>query len=119
MSNEVIKEREPERLVQVEAIREHATRFTGARASGDNTALASTKQALAGLMEKFMADVNRDKEDGLDPDTARIWKDQVHQMVEEAEVFQDSHSGVGEAPTAPAEPMHIGQNRLIEAELGP
>ncbi len=69
LSNEVIKEREPERLVQVEAIREYATRLIGARASGDNAALASVKQALMGLVEKFMADVNRDKEDGLDPDT--------------------------------------------------
>ncbi len=104
LSNEVIKEREPERLVQVEAIREHVTRFTGARASGHNAALASIKQALAGLIEKFMADVNRDKEVGLDPDTARTWKDQVHEMVEEAEIFRDSPGGDGAAPPAPAEP---------------
>jgi hypothetical protein len=70
LSNEVMKDREPVRLVQVEAIREHATRLIGAQASGDNAALASVKQALLGLVEKFMADVNRDKEDGLDPDTA-------------------------------------------------
>ncbi len=49
--------------------------------------MASIKQALAGLVEKFMADVNRDKDDGLDPDTARTWKYQVHQMIEEAEIF--------------------------------
>ncbi len=93
--------------MQVEAIREHVTRFTGARASGDNAALASIKQALAGLMEKFMADVNRDKEDGLDPGTARTWKDQVHQMVEEAEIFRDSPSGDGAAPPTPAEPAAL------------
>ncbi len=93
--------------MQVEAIREHVTRFTGARASGDNAALASVKQALAGLMEKFIADVDRDKEDGLDPDTGRMWKDQVHQMVEEAEVFQDSLSGAGAAPPAAAEPTAL------------
>ncbi len=107
LSNVVIKEREPERLVQVETIREHVTRFTGARAKGDNTALASAKQALAGLMEKFIADMDSDKEDGLDPDTARMWKDQAHQMVEEAEVFQDSPSGADAAPSAPAEPMAL------------
>jgi hypothetical protein len=81
LSNDVIKEREPERLVQVEAIREHATRLIGARASGDNATLTRVKQALLGLVEKFMVDVNRDKEDGLDPDTARTWKDQVHEIV--------------------------------------
>ncbi len=30
LSNEVIKQREPERLMQVEAIREHTTRLAGA-----------------------------------------------------------------------------------------
>ncbi len=104
LSNDVIKEREPERLGQVEAIREHATRFNGARASGDNATLAGVKLALLGLVEKFMADVNRDKEDGLDPDTARTWKDQVHQIVNEAELFPDGFSGGGAAPPAPAEP---------------
>ncbi len=84
LSNNVIKEREPERLAQVEAIREHATRFSGARASGDNAALMSVKPVLLGLVEKFMVDVNRDKEDGLDHDTAQTWKDQVHQIVNEA-----------------------------------
>jgi hypothetical protein len=45
LSNEVIKEREPERLLQVEAIREHATRLAGAQASGDSAAeKASGKQ---------------------------------------------------------------------------
>ncbi len=97
LSNEVITDREPERLVQVEAIREHATRFIGAQASGDNAALASVKQALMGLVEMFMADVNKDKEDGLDPDTARTWKDQVHDIVNEAKLFQDGFSGDGTA----------------------
>jgi hypothetical protein len=104
LSNEVIKEREPERLVQVEAIREHATRLIGARASGDNATLASVKQALLGLVEKFMADVDRDKEDGLDPNTARTWKDQVHEIVNEAKLFQDGFGGGDVAPPAPAEP---------------
>jgi hypothetical protein len=104
LSNEMIKDREPERLVQVEAIREHATRFIGAQASGDNAALVNVKQALLGLVEKFMADVNRDKEDRLDPDTARTWKDQVHDIVNEAKLFQDGFGEDGTAPPAPAEP---------------
>ncbi len=107
LSNDVIKEREPERLVQVEAIREHVTRLTCAQTSGDNAALTSAKQALVVLVEKFMVDVNRDKEDGLDPNTARTWKDQVYQIVDEAELFRDSSSGDGAAPLAPAEPTAL------------
>ncbi len=54
LSNEVIQEREPERLLQVEAIREHATRLTGARAGGDNTIVESTRQAMLVLVGSFM-----------------------------------------------------------------
>ncbi len=78
LSNEVIRRKEPERLMQVEAIREHATRIAGARASGDNAALESTTQAMLGLVEKFMADVDMDIVDGLDPDTTRAWREQVY-----------------------------------------
>jgi hypothetical protein len=105
LSNEVIKEREPERLVQVEAIREHATRLTGARASGDNAALESVRQAMLGLVGKFMEAVDRDKEDGLDPDTARAWKDQVYEIAHKAKLDQlpNGGGGGGAGPLAPAE----------------
>ncbi len=103
LSNEVIKEREPERLVQVEGIREHATRLNGARASGDNAALESVRQAMLGLVEKFMEAVDRDKEDGLDSDTARAWKDQVYEIADKAKLDQDGGGGGSAAPPAPAE----------------
>ncbi len=61
LSNEMIREREPERLVQVEAIREQVTRYNGARASGDNAALARIKPTLQELVDKYMADVNKDE----------------------------------------------------------
>jgi hypothetical protein len=105
LSNEVIKEREPERLVQVEAIREHATRLTGARASGDDNALESVRQAMLRLVGKFMEAVDRDKEDGLDPDTARAWKDQVHEIADKAKLDQlpDGSGGGGAGLSAPAD----------------
>ncbi len=69
----MIREREPERLMQVEAIREHATRLTGARAGGDNAIVESTRQAMLVLVGSFMEAVDRDNEDRLDLDTARAW----------------------------------------------
>ncbi len=105
LSNEVIKEREPERLVPVEAIREHATRLAGARASGDNAIVESIRQAMLGLVGKFMEAVDRDKEDGLDPDTARAWKDQVYEIADKAKLDQlpDGGGGGGAGPPAPAD----------------
>ncbi len=102
LSNEMIKEREPERLVQVEAIREQVTRYNGARAGGDNAALARIKPMLRGLVNKYMVDVNKDEEDGLAPDMAQTWKDQVYQIVNEALLFFDGFTEDGSAPPAPA-----------------
>ncbi len=42
LSNEVIKQREPEGLMQVEAIREHTTMLTGTRLNGDNTTVRAS-----------------------------------------------------------------------------
>jgi hypothetical protein len=94
----MIREREPERLAQVEAIREQVTRFNGARACGDNAALTRIKPMLRGLVDKYMADVNKDEEDGLAPDTARMWKDQVYQIVNEALLFLDGFKRIDRPP---------------------
>jgi hypothetical protein len=32
-------------------------------------------------VNEYMAAVDQDKEDGLDPDTARLWKEQVQEIV--------------------------------------
>jgi hypothetical protein len=89
--------------MQVEAIREHAARLTGARAGGDNVALENARQAMLGLVGKFMEAVDRDREDGLDPDTARAWKDQVFKIADKAKLDQDGGSGDTTALLAPAE----------------
>jgi hypothetical protein len=104
-SNEEIQEREPERLLQVEAIREHATRLTGARAGGDDTIVEGVRQAMLVLVGNFKEAVDRDKEDGLDPDTARAWKDQVHEIAVQAKLDlpTDGSSGGGTGPPAPTE----------------
>jgi hypothetical protein len=109
-SNEVIKQREPERLMQVEAIREHATRVAGAQASGDKAALESATQAMMGLVDQFMAAVDMDMVDGLDPDTTRAWREQVYEIAGAGRPGQPSGggAGVGAGPPALAEaPDHL------------
>jgi hypothetical protein len=68
----VIKQKEPERLLQVEAIREHTTMLHGARLNGDMLTEESLRQATLKLVSEFMEAVDKDKDDGLDPDTARL-----------------------------------------------
>ncbi len=101
----MIQESGVERLLQVEAIREHATRLTGARAGGDNTIVESSRQAMLVMVGNFMEAADRDKEDDLDPDTARAWKDQVHEIAVQAKLDQppDGSGGSGAGPLAPTE----------------
>jgi hypothetical protein len=103
LSNEVIKQREPERLMQVEAIREHTTRLAGARVNGDNATVESIRQATLVLVGKFMEAVDKDNDDGLDLDTARAWKDQVHEIAVQAKLDQPPEGGGGSSAglTAP------------------
>ncbi len=92
ISNEVIRERETERLTHVEAMREQVTKFSGARAKGDNAGLMRVKLALTDMLEKNMRDVDKDEEDGLAPDVVKTWKDQVYVVVKEAVEFFEHFS---------------------------
>ncbi len=87
LSDEVTRQREPERLTQVEAIREQATMLHGSRLSGDGPSEESVRKTMRKLVDEYMAAVDQDK-DGLDPDTARLWKDQVQEVVAQAKLDQ-------------------------------
>jgi hypothetical protein len=89
--------------MQVEAIREHTTRLAGARANGDNATVESIRQATLKLVGKFMETVDKDNDDGLDLDTARAWKDQVHEIARQAKLDQPPEDGGGNSvdPSAP------------------
>ncbi len=100
LSNEMIRAREPERLVQVEAIREQVTRYNGAQANGDNVALKEVGLTLKEQVGKYMTDVGKDKADGLAPDTAQTWKDQVYEILRGAPHFSDRPTEGNPAPTA-------------------
>jgi hypothetical protein len=85
-SDAITAEKEPERLKQLEAIREQAMMLHGSRLNGDK----ATKESLVRLMRnsviEFMAAVDQDMQNGLDPDTARLWKEQVQGIVAVADI---------------------------------
>ncbi len=100
LSDEVIKQKEPERLLKVEAIREHAAMLHGARLNRDRLGEESVKKAMVRLVDEFMVAVDKDKDNGLDPDTARMWKEQVHEVAAKAKLDQPSES-VGKSKSGP------------------
>ncbi len=80
-SDEVTRQKEPERLKQIEAIREQATMLHGSRLNKDKPTEESVVKTMRDAVNEYMAAVDQDKEDGLDPDTARLWKEQVQEIV--------------------------------------
>ncbi len=88
LSDEVTRQREPERLTQIEAIREQATMLHGSRLSGNRLSEESVRKTMRKLVDEYIAAVDQDKEDGLDPDTAQLWKDQVQEIVAQAKLDQ-------------------------------
>jgi hypothetical protein len=116
-SNEVIKRREPERLLQLEAIREHTNRLHGARFDGDKPAEESIRDAALKLVGEFMTAVDKDKEEGLDLDTARLWRAEVRRIAEEGRLDLTSEEGSRGAagPSATAGTDHLAPLKsLIE-----
>ncbi len=75
------RQKEPERLKQIEAIREQATMLHGSRLNRDKPTVESVVKTMREAVNEYMAAVDQDKEDGLDPDTARLWKEQVQEIV--------------------------------------
>jgi hypothetical protein len=71
-SDEVTRQKEPERLRQIEAIREQATMLLDSRLNGDKPSEESVVKTMRKLVNEYMAAVDQDKVDGLDPDTARL-----------------------------------------------
>jgi hypothetical protein len=101
-SDEVTRQKEPERLKQIEAIREQATMLFGSRLNGDKPSEESVVKTMRELVNEYMAAVDQDKEDGLDPDTARLWKEQVQGIVAHANLDQPAAGAGGSGPdTAP------------------
>jgi hypothetical protein len=97
-SDVIIVEKEPERLKQLEAIREQATMLHESRLNRDKVTEESVVRTMRDTVIGFMAAVDQDKEDGLDPDTARLWKEQVQGIVTLANLDVPAAGTSGDEP---------------------
>jgi hypothetical protein len=97
-SDAIIAEKEPERLKQLEAIREQATMLHESRLNKDKVTEGSVVRLMRDAVIEFMAAVDQDKEDGLGPDTARLWKEQVQGIVTLANISASAAGTSGVEP---------------------
>ncbi len=97
-SDAIIREKELERLKQLEAIRVHATMLHGSRLNRDKITEESVVRTMRDVVIEFMTAVDQDKEDGLDSDTARLWREQVQEIVTLANIDVPAAGTRGEGP---------------------
>ncbi len=95
-SNEVQREREPQRLLQVEAMRGQVTKYITAKGKGDNANLMEVKQTLPNLLTGYLKDLEMDKKDGLSSDVIETWKQAALDITKDALEYLD-HFGVDPA----------------------
>jgi hypothetical protein len=74
----------------------------GSRLNKDKLTEESVAKTMREAVIEYMAAVDQDKEDGLDPDTARLWKEQVQEIVTLANLDMPvAGTGGGEPELAP------------------
>jgi hypothetical protein len=66
--------------------------------------LRETTRAVNDILEKFMKDVDKDKEDGLAPDVVETWKGQAYAVVKEAVEFFE-HFSEGDPASKPEDSL--------------
>ncbi len=80
-ADRMVAEKEPERLKQIEAIREQATMLHASRLNRDKLTEESVARVMREAVVEYMAAVDQDVVDGLDPDAAREWKERAQEIV--------------------------------------
>jgi hypothetical protein len=84
MSNEIEKEKEPERLLQLEGLQAQVSKYTVAKDKGNMADLMRVKQALPPLLQKYLEDLEADGREGLSSDTIEKWRQSALYLTEEA-----------------------------------
>jgi hypothetical protein len=97
-ADRVVAEKEPERLKQIEAIREQATMLHTSRLNRDKLTEESVARIMREAVVEFTAAVDQDVADGLDPDAAREWRERAQEIVTLANLDMPAPGTKGDEP---------------------
>jgi hypothetical protein len=95
-SNKVQREREPQRLLQVEAMNGQVAKYVTAKGKGNNANLMEVKQTLPNLLTEYLKDLEMDEKDGLSSDVVETWKQAALDITKDAMEYLN-HFGVDPA----------------------
>jgi hypothetical protein len=74
LSNDLEKDKERERLVQLKAMEAEVNKFKIARAQGNMADLMGVKGVLPAQLKKYLEDIEADEEGGVSSNVTRKWK---------------------------------------------
>jgi hypothetical protein len=97
-ADRMVAEKEPERLKQIEAIREQATMLHTCRLNRDRVTEECVAKTMREAVIEYVAAVDRDIAEGLDPDAAREWKERAQEIVTLANLDMPAAGTRGEEP---------------------
>jgi hypothetical protein len=82
-SNEVEKEKEPARLLQMERMWEQVSKCAVAKDQGNMADLMRVKDALPPLLLKYLEELEADEKEGLAPDMVEKWRQAALDLTED------------------------------------
>jgi hypothetical protein len=92
LSNDLEKDKERERLAQLEAMEAEVSKFKVARAQGNMANLMRVKEALSAQLKKYLEDIEADVEGGVSSDVTGKWKKAALDLTKDA---MEHLSGIG------------------------
>jgi hypothetical protein len=97
MSNEMEKEKEPERLLQLEGLQEQVSKYAITKDKGNIADLMRVKQALPPLLKKYLEDLEADEREGLSPEAHKLISEAGEAIKTNREIIKAALRGLGAA----------------------
>ncbi len=84
LSNDMEKEKEPERLLQLESMQAEVNKYVAAKAKGNMSDQMRVKEDLPAQLRKYLGDIEADEGEGLSSHTTEKWKKAALDLTKDA-----------------------------------
>jgi hypothetical protein len=84
LSNNLEKDKEPERLLQLESMQAEVNKFVAAKAKGNMADLMRVKEDLPAQLRKYLGDIEADQGEGQSSDTTEKWRKAALYLMKDA-----------------------------------
>jgi predicted transcriptional regulator with HTH domain len=113
LSNDLEKDKEQERLLQLESMQAEVSKYAAAKAKGNMADLMRVKESLPAQLRKYLEDIKADEEEGLSSVTIQKWRMAALDLTNDAmEYLEGMGRNVGSAPEGVLGPLRRGMGKV-------